>query len=234
MRELPRHHAVWLIVGCCLVAAYSGCSWQRPRHGVIVRGDFALELNRIPWMTGRGEEHARADCGEAECTDSREPAAGAGEACATGGSKRSCPSGDGAVAAAAAATPVAAAGGCYNQPRFFPVPTRPVFSARADLSGPPTPPGVAQQPDGSPGTRGAMPIENRPPRGVPSGPSVPGPELVPTPPGEKPSPDKPAGPTTPSTSTLSLPKWLVTPPENAAKSSPPAQPTSRDGWALRR
>jgi hypothetical protein len=79
-----------------------------------------------------------------------------------------------------------------------------------------------------------MPIESRPPQGLPPSSSAPEPEEVLTPPGENRPSAKPAGPTTPSTSALSLPKWLVTPPENAAKSSPPAQPTSRDGWALRR
>lgn len=221
MRGLPQHRAVWLIVGCCLLVADSGCCWQRPRHGVIVRGDFALELNRIPWMTGRGEQYPHADCGEAECAEACEP-------CLSGGCKRPCAGGE-----EAAAKPVAAAG-CCNQPRFFPVPTRPVFSARADFSCPPVPPGVIRQPEGLPGAGGAMPIEVCPPRSVPSGSGTAEPELVPTPPGEKPSPDKPAGSAEPATSASALPKWLVTPPENVAKPGTTPGQASQDGWVLRR
>ena len=81
-----------------------------------------------------------------------------------------------ATAEGATAEPVAAAG-CYNQPRFFPVPTRPVFSARADLSCPPIPPGVIRQPEGLPETGGTMPIEGRPSRSVPSKSAMPEPEL---------------------------------------------------------
>ncbi len=63
--------SVWVIcVGYCLILACSGCRCPNPRHGVIVRGDFSLELNRIPWMKKRGTEYQ-------ECSAQ-------GEGCATG------------------------------------------------------------------------------------------------------------------------------------------------------
>ena len=230
MRQLPQHRAVWLIVGCCLLAAQWGCCWQRPRHGVIVRGDFALELNRIPWMTGRGAEYEHDVCAEPECAGPGQPCQpGAGEACLSRGCKR-----PGAGAEGAAGGEAVAAAGCYNQPRFFPVPTRPAFSARADLAGPPVPPGVIRQPEGFSEAGGPMPVEDCPPRILSPTLRVPEPEVVPTPPAEKPSLERPTGPTEPSTSGLSLPKWLITPPENAAKPNPPAQPTPPNGWPLRR
>ena len=49
---------VWVIcIGYCLILACSGCRYPNPRHGVIVSGDFSLELNRIPWMKRRGTEY---------------------------------------------------------------------------------------------------------------------------------------------------------------------------------
>lgn len=42
-----------ICVGSCLMPACSGCAYSRPRHGVILRGDWSLELNRVPWVGSR-------------------------------------------------------------------------------------------------------------------------------------------------------------------------------------
>ena len=129
-----------LLAGGLLLAS-SGCTCYRPRHGFVLRGDWSLELNRVPWVGSRAK--CDQDCGEAcsQCTASgceTEGDAGSQPAPARQplGSRlfpfrgvcRTCGSGrcgdspgrpDGQV-------------GYHNHPRFHPVPTQPVFSPRPE------------------------------------------------------------------------------------------------------
>ena len=42
------------LVGLGLLTSFAGCHVPNPRHGLIFRGDWSLEINRIPWMAQRG------------------------------------------------------------------------------------------------------------------------------------------------------------------------------------
>ncbi len=42
------------LVALGLLTFLGGCHAPNPRHGIIFRGDWSLELNRIPWMAERG------------------------------------------------------------------------------------------------------------------------------------------------------------------------------------
>lgn len=44
------------LVALGLLTSFAGCHAPNPRHGFIFRGDWSLELNRIPWMAGRGAD----------------------------------------------------------------------------------------------------------------------------------------------------------------------------------
>jgi len=141
-----RGRIVIVIIGCCLAANCRGCG-QRPRHGLILRGDWSLECNRKPWLDGTSTTYHESS--------------GHGEGCATGCAEavEVGPAGpmsiDGQQASCATpfrATPCGHCGaslaanricrGCghhdnavaevgyYNHPRFHPVPTRPVFAPK--------------------------------------------------------------------------------------------------------
>ena len=44
-------------IACLLLAMSVGCNLcARPRHGLIVRGDWSFELNRVPWLARRAAE----------------------------------------------------------------------------------------------------------------------------------------------------------------------------------
>ena len=45
--------ACQLAIGCWLIASTTGCLYLPARHGVILHGDWSLEMNRIPWMKSR-------------------------------------------------------------------------------------------------------------------------------------------------------------------------------------
>ncbi len=42
-----------MLLGCCLLLLCSGCFRPRVRHGLVLRGDWSLELNRVPWLKDR-------------------------------------------------------------------------------------------------------------------------------------------------------------------------------------
>ena len=42
-----------VVIACCLLPTAVGCMRLPIRHGMIVKGDWSLELNRIPWMKAR-------------------------------------------------------------------------------------------------------------------------------------------------------------------------------------
>ena len=52
------------VVACCLLLTTVGCMRLPIRHGMIVKGDWSLELNRIPWMKGRDNVYQQpSECG---------------------------------------------------------------------------------------------------------------------------------------------------------------------------
>lgn len=55
----------WLAAVCSLLLCTSGCfCWPRAKHGLVLRGDWSLELNRAPWLANRSESYQEAspDC----------------------------------------------------------------------------------------------------------------------------------------------------------------------------
>ena len=53
-----------IVIGCCLLLACSGCYHTRPRHGVILRGDWSFEINRTPWIKQKSiAQQERSDLG---------------------------------------------------------------------------------------------------------------------------------------------------------------------------
>ncbi|MFH1264529.1 MAG: hypothetical protein ABIK89_02295, partial [Planctomycetota bacterium] len=127
-----------------LLVAFEGC-FCRPRHGLIVRGDFALELNRIPWLASRGDVYeessaAALDCPagcSAGCLEDGADALGLpmvpevdagaclGGRCKTGVLCRHCSN-------RGAGGPPPSAVAETGHSRFHPVPTRPVFLPLTD------------------------------------------------------------------------------------------------------
>lgn len=67
----------WIGAGCLLLPCWLGCVSPLDRHGVILRGDWSVELNRVPWL-GCPRPACR-ECGESECAAGPEasPAAAA-------------------------------------------------------------------------------------------------------------------------------------------------------------
>jgi len=178
-----------IIIVTCLLGMCTGCCCPRPRHGVIIRGDWALEVNRIPWLKSRSPEYQGTCYPDPVCSapcgaNAEAPASFPGDAGGAVG-----PAG-GDVACRAAGVGRGVCGVCrgcrlggrcvepgvavgyHNHPRFHPVPTRPVFLPRCDacaaVDGRGYGKGAPAMDCGSPGTA--------PPTVVPE------PEEIPTPP----------------------------------------------------
>lgn len=142
--------AVIIIIGCCLAANCLGCR-HKPRHGLILRGDWSLECNRTPWLKG-------TNVTSQETSGSIQ---GCGSGCENGCESYptempmspdaeqlgyATPSDAGPCGQCGSSLPAnlacrrcghhekAAEIGYHNHPRFHPVPTRPVFSPRTDES----------------------------------------------------------------------------------------------------
>lgn len=212
------HRKAWLLLGCCLLIMCSGC-WPRPRHGLVVRGDFSLELNRIPWMTGRGVEYAGDCCDDAACCDSCGCAA-----CPAGACRGGVPAG-GPAGADGAAAQVA----YHNDPRFFPVPTKPVFSPRTDIVSIPTSPGLIQQPDCVRQLERPTPAEADDPLHIdPPEAAAPELEVIPPPPGDKPLSRDTSG------NAKSKKDWAFVSPEPTSQAAKPVAPRSPGEWVSRR
>lgn len=113
--------------------------------------------------------------------------------------------------------------GYHNEPRFHPVPTRPVFTPRGDLSdlvprGPlPLPRAFATSPEC------VMPLQ--------PGPGTDVPELIPPPPALRPSAKSDDG-SAARPPASSVPAWVFSPPAPAESSDP--DETAEGGWSLRR
>ncbi len=117
--------------------ATGGCC--QPRHGLIIRGDWSLECNRVPWLVKRTESLDECSVPSDGYPGPYVPEASEGtEVCGqgpvghgvpgsagVGGLGRFC-LGCGRLLGLGPAQ-AARASGYYAHPRFHPVPTRPVF-----------------------------------------------------------------------------------------------------------
>lgn len=146
------YRGVYLVAIVCLLLAASGGCRHCVRHGWILRGDWSLEMNRVPWLLSRTDAHE--ECSEdvtvcspgcplgaaigsreevtAECagdTPTLAQPAASDTACGTcrGAICRLCRGRGGAVP-----TQPTIAEGYDGRSRFHPVPTRPVFLPRTD------------------------------------------------------------------------------------------------------
>lgn len=107
------------LLGCALIVLITGCCY-RPRHGVVVRGDWSLELNRVPWLVNRTQSLGEYSVPQDGCPAHGAPvgpAAGPGR-CWQCGRLLGCGAGEAEGEA-----------GDQAHSRFHPVPTRPVFQA---------------------------------------------------------------------------------------------------------
>jgi len=192
-------------VGCCLILVMNGCGFTRPRHGLILRGDWSLEMNRIPWIAQRNLDYQQpvtGDCIESGVCGETPPQ---GEACAVPcGEAASC-----APRGRCKAGPKMqdACVDYLNHPRFHPVPTKPVFSPRepGSLSPVPTKDALTEPELIAPPAE----VPNPSPK-VPVAP-VPPPEKAPIEPGELNQGDQSSVPRRLDTISGS-PSWIFTPP----------------------
>ncbi len=148
-----------LLVGLSVSCAgcFRHCCFRRARHGLVFRGNFALELNRVPWVHSRTEvcdERSELDA-QLEtlgCRTYSQPIEAAGPPVDAG----ACQAAPGEVPCGTCVGPVRAAllglrtlggrlGGSHGPAvptgpegisRFHPVPTQPAFSRRDWQLGP--------------------------------------------------------------------------------------------------
>jgi len=127
------------IIGCCLLVTCLGCCCPRPRHGLILRGDWSLELNRLPWLKGRGDAYQECSYQEVEsagsCGSSGVLPTKAQPIANRPGHSACRSSTCGVCSNSAAGTgpdSSAVLTGYHNHPRFHSVPTQPVFLPRPD------------------------------------------------------------------------------------------------------
>ena len=66
MRSAKRSLVGQVMMGCLLLVVCSGGCF-RPRHGVIVRGDWSLEMNRVPWLVSRTDAHEECSVSAVDC-----------------------------------------------------------------------------------------------------------------------------------------------------------------------
>ena len=206
--------ALPIVAAACLTLLLSGCWHVNPRHGLILRGDWSFEVNRIPWMASHN------DCYQEPMAP---PCLGPGGG--PGGGPEGC---DATPCEARGCGPKACKlrpqGGCAdaaqgdacvdygNHPRFHPVPTKPVFSPRG--------PGLSGVPTSPPGNYCPVP-------GRFHGATIPEPEVIPAP---KPKPSQGAAPAKPK---ATAPKPRTVPADSGTKPSEPkrlAKPTTQSAW----
>ena len=156
------------VAACCLLPTFVGCMRFPVRHGVIVKGDWSLEMNRIPWMKSRDNVYQQAsDPGIPQ--DLCVPAVDSPFACNGDGipSGRTLACGRGGCGSVATCeSPV----GYRAHARFHPVPTRPVFASE-----PPLEPTITEQTSPAP----LPPVRSTPKSLEP--PLPPETEVIPTP-----------------------------------------------------
>lgn len=199
--------SVALLLAVALIPMASGCA----RHGLLLRGDWSLEVNRTPWLADRSV--VQEDCSEGSCatgaceagpTCGVSPGCGAGMAsgCLRPGCANCRPRrGAGNDAALAQAN-------YHNHPRFHPVPTQPAFTPRAN----PLPTGPVVMP--------ASDVELPAPMPAPT----PAPEAAPIPSGEIPQAWRPR-PAGPMAGTALQQSWVFVPAEETPPEVSEASPT---------
>lgn len=114
-----------VLAACLLLAtcAGAGCGYQRPRHGFILRGDWSLELNRVPWLASHGPLY---QCSCPSC--GTRPSASGPVVVGSDPCGYAC-SGDGCLDGGCIHNPGPAAQADEStHPKFHAVPTRPAFS----------------------------------------------------------------------------------------------------------
>ncbi len=60
---------IWVATGYLAMLAGLGCNCQGERHGFILRGDWSIECNRVPWLVGArpGYCDSGSTCWESAC-----------------------------------------------------------------------------------------------------------------------------------------------------------------------
>lgn len=155
MRWVRQKHILRVLIAGWLWFTVVGCC-PPVRHGVIFRGDWSLEMNRVPWLTNRVDTHHEYSEGTVGClldgcadgcVDEGEiqsgfdapgdfsnvptmaappPNEGASNTTCTGTTCGICQ--DGGHSREKSSVEL----GYHNHPRFHPVPTQPVFSPRPE------------------------------------------------------------------------------------------------------
>lgn len=147
-------HAIGLFLATAVLSSSVGCCCKK---GLVMRGDWSLELNRVPHMSSNGPQY-QPDCDEAACC---EETCGCAEGCTAGGcvGGSACRlHGGNGYASSSYGGPGFAGGAAYDHAgmhgghhdgegghmppppnptaaantRFHPVPTRPVFERQVD------------------------------------------------------------------------------------------------------
>ena len=57
VRRLLMFRAILLLTAASAVVSSGGCGIYNPRHGMILRGDWSLEMNRVPWLNSRTQSY---------------------------------------------------------------------------------------------------------------------------------------------------------------------------------
>ena len=137
-------------IAALLLVTCAGCQFcARPPHGLTVRGDWSLEVNRVPWLSSRAkldDECSQGGCGfSTECLVEDEIPAGCEipSGCTSGtpmvappgpddlsrpkSKHEACPICRGLGHGPFGGSLQPAAAMPYRHSRFHPVPTRPVF-----------------------------------------------------------------------------------------------------------
>jgi len=118
-RPLLVQATILIAAGTLLVS--SGCCVRFPGYGTIIRGNWSLECNRVPWLGASPQACGETTCGPGPVIEGGVPlSCAAPRGCRPGVSAcRTC----GHPASAANAPPQQ-----MGHSRFHPVPTRPVFT----------------------------------------------------------------------------------------------------------
>lgn len=249
-----------IVVGWCLALVCSGCC-PRLRHGCIVRGNWSLECNRVPWLTSRSacQEESCQPCGADQPVCTPEPGRGPAapiegdgqpigpqqssyevpcspDGCAGCGPGRKCRLGG---RCGKREGPAEVNVGYHNHPRFHPVPTRPVFCPRF---GPAldVPSRLEATDDCSPlpPGDGPAPIDLTPPVPVPEEIRAPEPESNPTSDRVTQAPRNPTGGAQGTPHRLAAaaprsPSWIFTPPTARTPDSAKAESEPQARWIRR-
>lgn len=144
--QFKNSRRLWALVILAALASGGCCCFQR--KGLVLRGDWSLELNRVPHMTSNGPTYG-GDCCSTGCVTTCTATSGSGchcSACMNGyGGGGYDPAGGGAgYGQGGEGMPVPPEPSPAAQSRFHPVPTRPVFEPQGaaygpELAGPPIP-----------------------------------------------------------------------------------------------